>query len=182
MCRTSHVTAVVYLAPSMPGEDNAAAAVEHVLGADARLAYRRADHEFPSAFEGRYFSVSHTAATTVIAVARAPIGVDIEDELSPSACRDLAWALSEHERTETRDVADHRLLTEIWTAKEAAGKAVGVGLRPGPREIETTPAQSAAQHRQVMVPNGSVRARAGTCGVWIGCRHVRVAWLHSGTE
>ncbi|PZP28640.1 MAG: hypothetical protein DI613_12700 [Kocuria rhizophila] len=149
------------------------------MGGDAKKYFRSSERRFPLVYRGKHFSVSHSGAITVLAVADVPIGVDVEQGLTQVACADLAWAWSECESLELlRRFGDGRLATEIWTAKEAASKACGVGLRAMPATIATSGSPLAPSHRTILVPsNFGGDVYLDSHGVWWGESHVRVAWI-----
>ncbi|MEU3502214.1 4'-phosphopantetheinyl transferase superfamily protein [Streptomyces hundungensis] len=93
-----------------------------------------------------WISISHTGGCGMLAVAHAPVGVDVEfvrefpvEELAPST-------LTESERrivlgAEEGD-ARTRAFLRCWTRKEAVLKAVGVGITTDLRTVETRPESS----------------------------------------
>lgn len=90
-------------------------------------------------------SFSQTAGARACAVgitgnASAPIGVDVEADVDlPDAAAMLAVAASVREVERTTAVFGEdpgRVLLRVWTAKEAALKAMGIGLRIEPIEAE----------------------------------------------
>lgn len=124
-----------------------------------------------------YYSVSHSTVATVLAISRAPIGVDIEQRIVNECLPDMVWALSAGEREEIRAEGGGNVLTEIWTAKEAAGKALGVGLLAMPSGFVSRAVPGMPSVRTVSVPaTVADRTSVETCGVWIGDHHLRVAW------
>ncbi|WP_406271349.1 4'-phosphopantetheinyl transferase superfamily protein [Streptomyces sp. NBC_00191] len=82
-----------------------------------------------------HFSLSHTSGLVMIALATAPVGIDVEGVPDdPGIVSDVAAQLHPRERahlaalpTEDRAVAFAR----CWTRKEALLKATGVGLNEG---------------------------------------------------
>lgn len=84
-----------------------------------------------------HVSVSHTSDLAVVAVANHPVGVDIErldrERLPPAP----TWMTSSEAQTiDTLAATDHaRALVRLWTAKEAASKALGLGLLAPMRAI-----------------------------------------------
>lgn len=85
------------------------------------------------------FNVSHSGARALIAVATAPVGIDVE-RIDPALdWRPLAEvALDPAEAaalaTLPEDRARHAFLT-CWTAKEACAKGRGLGLSVAPRDL-----------------------------------------------
>ncbi|MFJ8309467.1 MULTISPECIES: 4'-phosphopantetheinyl transferase family protein [unclassified Streptomyces] len=90
-----------------------------------------------------WISISHTDGCGMLAVARVPVGVDVEvvrefpiDELAPTA-------LTESERRVVLGTAEGdprtRAFLRCWTRKEAVLKAVGVGITTDLSAVETRP-------------------------------------------
>ncbi len=109
-------------------------------------------------------SVSRGGGVTVVAVRTGgPVGVDVE------RCRQLpaldlarrwyspaevAWLAARAEAGRSRD------FLRLWTAKEAVGKALGLGLRAG------------GPRRQMPVPApGRIRPVPAVTDVWVGHPH-----------
>ena len=140
------------------------------------------ERRFPLCCEGRYFSVAHSPAITVLVVAGVPIGVDVEQRLTRQVCCDLAWAWSPDEGRELLgEAAEGCIPTEIWTAKEAAGKALGVGLRAMPFAIASFPSPTAAAHRSVVMSTAAGEpVWLDSHGMWYGESHLRFAWRLEG--
>jgi len=90
---------------------------------------------------GLFFNASDSGDYVVVALTRAEVGVDIElarivrrrDRLARRVCTDREIEMLARAPEEERDA----LLLRLWTCKEAALKAVGVGLSGGARNIET---------------------------------------------
>jgi 4'-phosphopantetheinyl transferase len=94
-------------------------------------------------------SLTHAAGLAAVAVAAAPVGVDVEPRARPAA--DLDPLLPQLHPDERRAVATaddpHGTLLRLWVRKEAAMKARGLGLLepldahgsawPGPRGSTT---------------------------------------------
>lgn len=169
---TSAVT--VLMSSSDPKTDTAGRMVEHALGTAAMRNYRSSTRRFPLCHQGRYFSVSRTAAVTVLAISTIAVGVDVEQCISDEATADMEWTLSDREIEELAG-SDEGCLTEIWTTKEAAGKAFGVGLGTRPNLIRTLPVPDMPNFRTAELPL-SGPAGVLTYGWWIGNHHVRLAW------
>ncbi|MFF4187557.1 4'-phosphopantetheinyl transferase family protein [Streptomyces sp. NPDC001691] len=89
-----------------------------------------------------WISISHTEGCGMLAVARVPVGVDVEvvrefpiEELAPTA-------LTESERGVVLGAegdARTRAFLRCWTRKEAVLKAVGVGITTDLSQVETRP-------------------------------------------
>lgn len=154
----------------------AARLIEEVLGTDAAKCYRSSERIFPLQHHGRYYSVSHTSDFTAVAFATFPVGVDIEGRIRDDAAADLAWTLSHEERTELGDIAGERL-TQIWTTKEASGKALGTGLGAAPHRIHTRPAPNAPGCRVSEVPSPDQGVTiVESLGWWCDDHHLSLAW------
>ena len=148
--------------------------VHTVLGERAARQHACADRRCPLTHGGRCDSLSHATGLTALAVSDAVVGVDLERVLAARALPDLSWALTDAEREEVP--ADARRLTEVWTAKEAAGKANGTGLAGAPAAIGTAAVPDRPDWRSAELADGRM---ALTCGRWMGAHHVRVAWFPS---
>ncbi|AXR75164.1 MULTISPECIES: 4'-phosphopantetheinyl transferase family protein [Auritidibacter] len=181
ICHNSPSPISLWTTPTRGNEDVAALLVERALGAGARRYFRCSERSFPLAHSGKYFSVSHSLSLTAVVVADVPIGVDVEERLTSQACVDLAWAWSPGERAELQCQADvEHISTEIWTAKEAAGKALGMGLQALPCAIETSPVVEATAHRTIVMPCGrGTSTYLDSHGVWHGKSHLRISWRHA---
>ncbi|WP_405571493.1 4'-phosphopantetheinyl transferase superfamily protein [Streptomyces sp. NBC_01167] len=78
-----------------------------------------------------HFSLSHTSGMVLLALASAPVGVDVEIVPNDGTITDVATQLHPRERTELAALpAGERAFgfTRCWTRKEAVLKAAGVGL------------------------------------------------------
>ncbi|MQS36393.1 4'-phosphopantetheinyl transferase family protein [Streptomyces katsurahamanus] len=83
-----------------------------------------------------HFSLSHTEGIVLIALASAPVGVDVESVPSPKTIADIAGQLHPRERDELAALpAGDRApaFARCWTRKESVLKAIGVGLNDGLR-------------------------------------------------
>ena len=86
-----------------------------------------------------HFSLSHCGGQALVALARAPLGVDIEAMIQRDVALLAEQILSPAERGRwlQRPAAEQaRALTEAWTGKEALLKACGFGLRVDPVTLE----------------------------------------------
>lgn len=82
-----------------------------------------------------HFSLSHTSGLVMIALAEAPVGIDVEGFPDPGTVADVAGQLHPRERTELAALpAAERpaAFARCWTRKEALLKAIGVGLNEDP--------------------------------------------------
>lgn len=79
---------------------------------------------------GLEFNISHSGRRVAMAVAHAPVGVDLEGPRTVSDARQLASRFfAAEERDALENAADlHQAFFTIWTAKEAVIKAIGRGL------------------------------------------------------
>jgi len=99
-------------------------------------------HGKPRLPEGRlFFNASDSGDNVVVALTSAEVGIDIElerivgrrDGLARRVCTDNELEMLARAPERERDA----LLLRLWTCKEAALKAVGIGLSGGARNIET---------------------------------------------
>ncbi len=89
---------------------------------------------------GPFFNASDSGDYVVVALTTAEVGVDIElarivrrrDRLARRVCTDNELEMLAQSPEEERDA----LLLRLWTCKEAALKAVGIGLSGGARNVE----------------------------------------------
>ena len=89
---------------------------------------------------GAFFNASDSGDYVVVALSSAEVGVDLEvartlrrnNRLARRVCTDREIAMLERVPEEKRDA----LLLRLWTCKEAALKAVGIGLSGGARNVE----------------------------------------------
>jgi 4'-phosphopantetheinyl transferase len=91
---------------------------------------------------GLSFNASDSGDFVVVALAGAEVGVDIELKRSVARRERLARRICTEREIELlqrtpEDERDERLL-RLWTCKEAALKAIGIGLPGGVRNIEAT--------------------------------------------
>jgi 4'-phosphopantetheinyl transferase len=78
-----------------------------------------------------HFSLSHTTGMVMIALASAPVGIDVEALPETTTAEEVAEQLHPKERAELAAVpaAEYReAFNRCWTRKEALLKAMGVGL------------------------------------------------------
>jgi phosphopantetheinyl transferase len=166
----------VFLAESSTLAGVAPQLVEHALGAEAVSHYLSPERTFPLQHRNRYYSVSHTAHFTAVAISSTAIGIDVEQSIASDAAVDLMWALSDNERSELAH-GDERSLTEIWTAKESSGKAIGLGLGQDPRLIDTQPVSHMSGLRITALPRTNAgHTQALIFGWWHRDHHISIAW------
>jgi 4'-phosphopantetheinyl transferase len=123
----------------------ARAALRMVLGRatgtdPAEIEFDFGEHGKPHLPGGPCFNASDSGDFIAVALATVEVGIDIEnartlrrsDRLAQRVCTPLEL---DSLRNIPKDERDHRLL-RLWTCKEAALKAVGVGLPGGARNVE----------------------------------------------
>lgn len=81
---------------------------------------------------GVEFSLSHSGAVTVVAVGPGPLGVDAEAltrrPVAPGVVRRMATAAERDRLPAAGAPGRHRAVLQLWTAKEAVAKALGLGV------------------------------------------------------
>jgi 4'-phosphopantetheinyl transferase len=105
-----------------------------------RIEFTYGDHGKPSVTGAPYFNASDSGDTVVVTMASQEIGVDVEGLRSLPNPDRLARRICTPDELEQLtkfpgDDFDARLL-RLWTYKEAALKAVGLGLPGGLRNVE----------------------------------------------
>jgi 4'-phosphopantetheinyl transferase len=94
--------------------------------------------------EPLHFNLSHSGNWALIAVARLPVGIDVERlrDLADLPAMTRRWCTSQ-ESLRMADAATRndslQAFFSCWTAKEAALKAIGCGIREEVASIETPP-------------------------------------------
>lgn len=92
---------------------------------------------------GPWASIARTPGLTVVAVASAPVGVDVEVAREPAELEDLARvALSDDERGHVAGLhpsARSEAVLRAWVRKEAVLKCTGHGLTIDPAVVELDP-------------------------------------------
>jgi len=125
----------------------ARAALRMILGRatgaePAEVAFVFGEHGKPSLPDGRFFfNASDSGDYVAVALTTEEVGVDIElarivrrrDRLARRVCADHELEMLARVPEEERDA----LFLRLWTCKEAALKAVGIGMSGGARNIET---------------------------------------------
>ncbi|MCC3770284.1 4'-phosphopantetheinyl transferase superfamily protein, partial [Streptomyces sp. UNOC14_S4] len=131
-----------------------------VFPAEIRVRNDDSGRPHPEGVHGRQLppldlSLAHCAEAAVALVRPAgtvPTGIDIEEITErPEATRDAVLAPEELPLLD-RLGGDARALTRLWTAKEAAAKAEGTGLRGRPRDFRVTAADG--DRLTVRTPSG----------------------------
>lgn len=115
-----------------------------------------------------HFSLAYAGALALIALAPAPVGVDVERPVPGPAWRELSPLLHPTERYELEHGRRGRraqALSRVWTRKEACLKASGAGLAHGLSEpyvgAGVRPAPTAGWIlRDVVIPAGYTAAIA----------------------
>lgn len=82
----------------------------------------------PLPIQGIYWSLSHKTHCVAAVVSRERIGIDVE-ELRPRSSRDLFSYLASPDEWRLCPSPDWDLFFRYWTAKEAATKATGAGIK-----------------------------------------------------
>ncbi|MEW6382050.1 MAG: 4'-phosphopantetheinyl transferase superfamily protein [bacterium] len=82
----------------------------------------------PLPVNGIYWSLSHKSRCVAAVVSGERIGIDVEEFL-PRRHKDLFASLATADEWRLSPDADWNLFFRYWTAKEAATKATGAGLR-----------------------------------------------------
>lgn len=82
--------------------------------------------------DGLEFSLSHSGPVTVVAMGPGPLGVDAEDlarrPVAPGLVRRMATGAEQAQLPPAGAPGRHRAVLELWTAKEAVAKALGLGV------------------------------------------------------
>ncbi len=119
----------------------------------------------PETGTGRRLDVSLSRAGATVAVALSfagPVGIDIEsvDAVGRAGFDDVAFNPVELAALAALPAGDAgRARTEIWTGKEAALKAVGVGLREDPRRLTVRLPRPGEPHPHLSAEPGGVLPR-----------------------
>ena len=115
-----------------------------------------------------HFSLSYAGPLALVALAPAPVGIDVERPVPGPAWRELSPLLHPTERRELEQAGPGlraRALSRVWTRKEACLKAIGAGLAHGLSEpyvgAGAWPATPAGWIlRDVAIPGGHTAAVA----------------------
>lgn len=105
------------------------------------------------------FNVSHSGRWVVLASGRIPVGIDIEQECATDP-DDILPGLSDLDADVVRDPARAICLHDVWTAKEAYAKLLGLGLHADFRSFDGP--YVAIPDRLVHIRNLSVYVRRST--------------------
>jgi 4'-phosphopantetheinyl transferase len=89
-----------------------------------------------------FFNISHSGDYVVLAVAGREVGVDIE-KIAPYSEAVSARCFTPEEREWVSRAGDNAFF-RVWTAKESAAKAIGLGLSLSPSSFSVLPADSPA--------------------------------------
>jgi 4'-phosphopantetheinyl transferase len=136
---------------------------------------------------GLHFSVSHTAGWIAVAVARAPIGIDIEQMVPDCAWQDIAETCFHPSEREALQGMPGRAAREaffcIWTRKEAYVKAIGSALDTDPTGFSTAVAPGSpvlAELPSAAVGAWYTRAVAAPSGLQaaLAARHPQPRLIH----
>ena len=118
--------------------------LRHVFGVagDAGMRYNEYGKPYLTT-DNRYFSLSHSGASVVLAVAGAEIGADIEQVAPyPEAVAKRVFTAPERDWL-AQGKGDERFYT-LWTAKESVMKGTGLGLALAPEQFTVLPVDSSA--------------------------------------
>ncbi len=88
----------------------------------------------------KHLSITHTQGIAIASTDAVPLGIDLE-KIEARKKAFYRYMFSEKERAWIKE--NEQRATLLWTAKEAFLKAVGMGLRIHPRQIEILPSQHA---------------------------------------
>jgi len=106
----------------------------------AEVEFSYSEQGKPSVTGGPCFNSSDSGDTVIVAVAHAEIGVDVEGlRTLPNPDRLARRICTDRELEQLAAIPDHEsgaALLRLWTFKEAALKAVGLGLPGGLRNVE----------------------------------------------
>jgi hypothetical protein len=108
---------------------------------------------------GLAVSITHTAERSAVAASYGgPVGIDLE-EVQPRDFRPLAdrWFSPREVAWMAREADQLRAFLRLWTAKEAVGKALGVGLR------------GAGLRREMPIGGGAVESEPGLAVTYLPC-------------
>lgn len=110
-------------------------------GADpADLEFAFGEHGKPSLVGGPSFNASDSGDSVAIAVSSAEVGLDIENartlRRADRLARRICTPLELDDLAELPEAERDRRILRLWTCKEAALKAVGVGLPGGAQNVE----------------------------------------------
>lgn len=86
--------------------------------------------------ENCFVNVSHTDEVSVAVLSKTSVGIDIEKK-SRSAAKVLARVATQRERTWAAKIPGRDI--HLWSAKEAAAKAYGLGMKFGLKAFEILP-------------------------------------------
>ncbi|GGZ62745.1 4'-phosphopantetheinyl transferase family protein [Streptomyces subrutilus] len=105
---------------------------EHLGVAPGAVRFTRGPHGAPAVADSPWrFSLAHSGAVSLVALSRAPVGVDVEALPEPGTVERVTGALHPREAHEIRAAAPAdrpAAFARAWTRKEAYLKALGTGL------------------------------------------------------
>ncbi len=125
--------------------------------------------------EAPHISISHKNSYAVAAASALPVGIDLEQVIARDEAFESA-AFDEGERTILGQVNGRcrgEWVARAWSAKEAAGKAVGVGLSRGPATVRI---------RRILDESGEIRFSCETATDSNGQSEHRAVWVRSFRE
>lgn len=128
--------------------------------------------------EGLHFNLSHCGRHALLVVAPWPVGVDLEAQIERRRHALAAKILDADEWARWQSLPEDRqapALTRAWVRKEAALKALGIGLRLPPRKL---PIEAAVDGSGWQARSGSgevlriadLPAVAGHAAAWARCQ------------
>jgi 4'-phosphopantetheinyl transferase len=102
---------------------------------------------------GLHVSLAHSGDAALAAVARRPIGIDLEEvRKKPDTLLDYILSDMEKDHVYKLDVPDSHRLFLCWTLKESVLKGLGVGLRSSPKKV-TIEVDMPSRTAHLMDPN-----------------------------
>jgi len=92
-----------------------------------------------------HFNLSYTGDEALLALASSPVGVDIERTIPDDVAQVARHVYADEERERLHGGDSAQVFLDIWTAKEAVLKLLGVGFRVEPRMLCVPPAAQGFQ-------------------------------------
>jgi len=90
--------------------------------------------------QGVHFNLSYTGDEALLALASSPVGVDVERTIPDDVAQVARHVYADEERQRLHGDHADQVFLDIWTAKEAVLKLLGVGFRVEPRTFCVPPA------------------------------------------